>query len=200
MKPIVALSFLFITLSAFADDSIEAFGRQMMTFYKSASPEAFQRFQQNADRFEKAMSENKNWENVLLAVAIAKIAEKHGWPIEARGTAGQRAKEILVRGSELAKYIEDDKQIDPTKLDIWWMSFFSTGDILYLEKILQYAGEPNPTNDFPKMLVIATATWSFKSNCGQDEVVRAFAKQKLSSTTTPEKKAFLQECIEDKQN
>lgn len=196
MKSILAvISLIFLTSSAFADDDIEAFGKQMMTFYQSASPEAFQRFQRDADRFEEALSKNNNGGDVLLAVAIARIAGKHGWPIEAKGIAARRAKEILAGSSDYAKYVEDDKQIDPSKLDIWWVSFFSTGDTSYLEKIIQYAGEPNPKNDLQKMLVIGAATWSFKSNCGQDEAVRTFAKQQLSSTANPDKKAFLQECL-----
>ncbi len=195
MKTFLILSSIVLSLSVFADDGIEAFGEQMMTFYQSASPEAFQQFQRDADRFEEVLSKGNNGGDVLLAVAIARIAGKHGWPIEAKGVAGQRAKEILAGRSGFAVYVEDDKQIDPSKLDIWWVSFFSTGETLYLEKIYQYVGEPIPKDDVQKMLVIGAATWSFRSNCQQDEAVRAFAKQQLSSATSPEKKAFLQDCI-----
>lgn len=198
MRSIVAISIIFLTLSAFADDGMEAFGKLMMTFYQSPSPEAFQRYQRDADRLEEALLKNDNGGDVLLAVAIARIAEKHGWPIEAKGTAGRRAQEILEGASDFAKYIKDDQQVNPSKLDVWWVSFFSTGDTSYLEKIFQYAGEPIPENDLQKALVIGAATWSFKSNCSQNEDVRAFAKQQLASATNPEKKAFLQKCIDPK--
>jgi hypothetical protein len=70
-------------------------------------------------------------------------------------TLGKTAKEILDGVSELAKYVNDDSQIDPTKPDVWWASFFATGSPQYFEHLFHYAAQKLPEHDAGRMLVIA---------------------------------------------
>ena len=180
--------------------SFEDFGRQMPYFYLSPSKESFSEFQQNADKFRDKLKGAKNGADILVAVMIARISEAHGWQI-AEGAFSKRAKEIAEGKSRLAKYIRDDSQVDPAKIDVWWASFFATGDEQYLEKILRFAGLELPKGDIQRMLVIGAATWSFKANCRQHKRVLEFAKRQLRSSSAPERqRLFLKECIAFAQN
>ena len=99
--------------------------------------------------------------------------------------------------SRLAKYVSDDTRVDPSKLDIWWTSFFATGDEKFLDNIFQYAGLELPNGDTARMLVIGAATWSFKANCRQHKKVLEFAKLKLHAGGLPEsQEVFIRECVE----
>ncbi|NTW53141.1 MAG: hypothetical protein HGB22_11235 [Chlorobiaceae bacterium] len=128
---------------------------------------------------------------------IAKISQMHGWPIE-DGVFGERSKDILEGKSVFARYILDDLQVDPLKIDVWWASFFATGDEQYLENIFQYAGKELPRGDNSKMLVKGVATWSFQVNCIKHRKVLAFARQKLRSSSLSEMQSkFVRECIDE---
>jgi hypothetical protein len=128
-------------------------------------------------------------------VMIARISNKYGWPI-ADNVLGAKASEILGGTSPLAKFVSDDTQINPAKLDIWWSSFFATGDERYLENIFRYAGLELPKGNLDRMQVIGAATWSFKANCRQHIKVLEFAKKKLASQLASERQAkFLRDCV-----
>ena len=198
MKSISLLICLVASLwcqSVLADD-LEEFGNQMSHFYMAPSQESFSVLQKNADQFRAKLEGAGNGADILVAVMIAKISQIHHWPI-GDGAFGKRAKEIAEGKSQLAKYIIDDSQVDPTKLDVWWASFSATGDERYLGNIFQYAGLELPKGDIARMLVVGAATWSFKANCRQHKKVLEFAKKKLNSPTVPEAQAkFVKECIE----
>ena len=91
--------------------------------------------------------------------------------------------------------ISDDSLVDPGKLDIWWASFYATGDDVYLEKIFRYAGED--TNKKGKdILLYGAASWSFKANCRQHGKVKLFAEEKQKKGSYSESKIkYLQECL-----
>lgn len=180
--------------SALADD-LKNFGTQVSYFYLTPTREAFEVFQKNAEGLRTEFAKAGNGSDVLVAVMIAKIAQKYNWPIS-EGTIGKRAKEIVDGKSRLAKYVVDDAQVNAAKLDIWWASFFATGDEIYLASIFQYAGMELPKDDTERMLIIQAATWSFKANCRQHPKVLAFAKQRLASPTTSEVQAqFIRDSI-----
>jgi hypothetical protein len=95
--------------------------------------------------------------------------------------------------------IIDDSQVDPTKLDIWWTSFFATGDERFLKNIFQFAGIEvlNGKGDMARIPVIGAATWSFKANCRQHKKVLEFAKHKLDAGRLSEyQEKYIRECIE----
>jgi hypothetical protein len=198
MKSIALLFCLAASLwcqTVLADD-LEEFGSQISYFYLAPSQESFSAFQKNANKFRAKLEGAGNGADILVAVMIAKISQTHHWPIE-DGAFAKRAKEIAEGNSQLAKYINDDSQVDPTKLDIWWASFFATGEERYLGNIFKYAGLDLPERDIGRMLIVGAATWSFKSNCRQHKKVLEFAKKKLNSPTLPGAQAkFVKECIE----
>lgn len=176
-------------------DALEEFGNQMSYFYLSPSQDKFNAIQRNADNLREKLEESQNGADILVAVMVAKISKKHQWPI-INSAFGLRAKEIMDGKSSLAKYVLDDSQVDPTKLDVWWASFFAVGEEKYLDNIFQYAGLELPKGDLGKMLVIGAASWSFKANCKQHQKVLEFARQKLRSPSVPEvQKIFIKECI-----
>lgn len=198
MKSIVLLICLAVSFwwqSVRADD-LEKFGNQMSYFYLAPSQESFNAFQKNANEFRGELEGAGNGADILVAVMIAKISQLHSWPI-GDGEFGRRAKEIAEGKSQLARYVIDDSKIDPTKLDVWWASFFATGDERYLGNIFQYAGLELPKGDIARMLIVGAATWSFKANCRQHKKVLEFAKKKLNSPAVPEVQTeFAKECIE----
>lgn len=177
-------------------DDLEDFGYQMSYFYLSPSEKAFESLQAKAEQLRGRLESAGNGADILTAVMIARISEKHGWTID-DGHLGAIAKEILKGNSRLAKYVADDSQVDPGKLDVWWASFFGTGDEQFLEKIFRFAGLDLPDGDIGRMLIIGAATWSFKANCRQHEKVLDFAKRKLDAPGLAKSQAgFVRDCIE----
>ena len=75
-----------------------------------------------------------------MAVVFAMVSKKYDLPIVERVIAG-KSREILEGKTDFARYVFDDSKVDAGKLDIWWASYFSTGDTGYLDKLLKYAGE-----------------------------------------------------------
>ncbi len=188
-----------ILSSSVSAQTLKEFGNTMLYFYLTPSEASFSKFQIAADHFRSELVGAENGAALLTSVMIARISEKNGWAI-ADGAFSTTAKEILDGQSELAKYIADDSKVDSTKLDVWWTSFFGTGDNRYLENIFRYAGLELPKGDISGMMVIGAATWSFKSNCQQHKRVLEFAKQKLSSPGITESQiTFLKECISSAQ-
>lgn len=176
-------------------ESVEDFSKNISNFYLAPSSAAFNTFQQGANHFSSELKAAGNGADILVSVMIARISEKYGWPISG-GVLGARATEILAGTSPLAKFVSDDAQVNPAKLDVWWVSFFATGEERYLENIFRYAGLELPKGNVGGALVIGAATWSFKSNCRQHQKVLEFAKQKLGAKLTSERQAqFLRDCI-----
>lgn len=174
-------------------ERVEEFGRQMSYFYLTPSEDAFIEFQKRADVLSDEINSLGNGADIMTSVMIARISEKYNWPI-LKGAYSIKANEILAGQSDLAKYVADDSKVNPGKLDIWWASFFATGEEQYLDKIYQFAGLELPKGDIERMLIIGSATWSFKSNCKQHERVLQYAKRKVNSESDP-KLTFLRQCI-----
>lgn len=196
MKKIVIFLFVFLVASFCHENELQKFGIQMSYFYENPTEKSFIEFQKNATNFEQQLKSSKNHADIMVALMIARISEKHNWPIQDTFLR-QQSLEILQGKSKLAKFINDDSAVNPTKLDIWWTSYFATGDDQYLHKILQFAGEEMPKDDVAKLLIIGAATWSFKSNCKQHKSVRDFAlKISKDTSLSPKKHAYLLEVIE----
>lgn len=175
-------------------EDMEDFGKQMGDFYLSPSQQKFESFQIQAGRFEEKLCAKDNGTGLLVSVMIAEISKKHSWPISGEGKIATMASEIVKGESDLAKYVEDDKQIDPGKLDVWWCSYFATGETKYLDKLLAYAGEELPEGDINKMMIVGAATWSFKSNCNQHESIKRYTLAQIENPEYAHKKSFLKEC------
>jgi hypothetical protein len=188
------LFIVFLIPTLLLADDFEDFEMAMTSFHTSPSQQGFEELQSNAEIFEKELCGEDNGAGLLVAVMVARISEKHDWPISGKGKIATLAKEVREGTSDYAKYILDDEQVDPGKLDIWWCSYFATGDTKYLDLILTYAGEELPKEDINMMLTIGAATWSFKSNCKQHESIKRYALERVPDKQYAHKKAYLQEC------
>jgi hypothetical protein len=199
MKKIAIFLFVFFMSSLCHANEMQKFGKQMSYFYLNPTEKNFIEFQKRAASFEQELKSSKNRADILVAVMVARIFEKYNWSIQHEFLKKQ-AFEILQRKSKLAKFINDDSIVNPTKLDIWWVSYFATGDEKYLYKILLYAGEELPEQkkeNVSKLLIIGAATWSFKSNAKQHKSVRNFAlKMSKDNSLSMKKREYLLEVVE----
>jgi hypothetical protein len=97
-----------------------------------------------------------------------------------------------------ARFVNDDTKVTPTKLDLWWISFFATGDEKYLALILKQTRDSRPQGEQPRtnrVLVAGAAKWSFQANCRQHAAVRRFAKNAMERDEWASSKQFLQQCV-----
>jgi hypothetical protein len=176
------------------DQVLWNFAEENSYFYLNPTKQRFNELERQADGFANAL-EGDGKADMLTAVEIAKISEKYQWEIVGSGKISDMARQIRGGTSRLAQYVDDDGQVDLHKLDVWWVSFFATGETKYLAKILKYAEPLQRGKPATAQLVPFAASWSFKSNCGQHQAVVAFAKQCLETNSFPSKKDFLKQCI-----
>ncbi|WP_419769568.1 MAG: hypothetical protein ACNI3C_09500 [Candidatus Marinarcus sp.] len=197
MKKIAIFLFVFFMVNLCHANEMQKFGKQMSYFYLNSTEKNYIEFQKRASSFEQQLKSSKRHTDTIVALMIARISEKYNWSIQDTFLKKQ-ALEILQGKSRLAKFINDDNAVNPTKLDMWWASYFATGDEKYLHKILLYAGEELPGKDnVSKLLIIGAATWSFKSNCKQHKSVRDFAlKMSNDSSLSMKKRAYLLKVVE----
>jgi hypothetical protein len=195
---------LFCLNSIYGDESLSdvQFMEKMDHYYESPSQADFARIQKIISDNIAIMQKPR-----ILAVKLARIAEKHSWPITMQNSVGCKAREILEGKSEFAEYINDDEQIDADKLDVWWASYYATGEKKYLEKLLRYAGEKGagsvsrkelhamPRKDAIMLVLNDTASWSFKSNCKQHDSIKGYAAECLRMSQYEHKKTFLEDCV-----
>lgn len=165
-------------------------------FYLSPSEKAFNEFQKSAEDNKNEILRLGNGSEIITSVMLARINAKYNWPLT-DNIFGTIAKEILVGKSPLAKYVNDDSQVTPNKIDIWWASFFATGEDIYLKKIFNYVGKIPDKSDDELTVLILVSSWSFKSICQQHDKVLGFAKQMLVSDSILDSQAlFLKLCID----
>jgi hypothetical protein len=174
---------------------LKKFGDEMSYFYLAPTKERFNALQLRADQMYNDLQKTGSGAEMLTAVFIAKVSMRHHWEINGNGKVSGVAKEIVQGNSNFAKYVNDDTKVDLHKLDIWWSSFFATGDNAYLKKILERAKMPQPGERAADFMMPAMAAWSFKSNCKQHKAVATFAKNCLENSLFPTKKEFLKECV-----
>lgn len=180
--------------AATAKASLDELSDRLTWFYQAPSKADFDTIQTEADQLAKEIDAHSGGTSLLVAVAIARISEKNHWPLS-KGLFGKRAGEILAGKSRLAQFIADDSQVNPTKLDIWWVSYFATGDTRYLHNLFRYAGLELPKTDMNRTMVIGSATWSAKSNCRQHPDVAAFAGKLVTAKPISKHQAeFLRAC------
>lgn len=173
------------------------FGNEVTYFYKTPSREKFNSilsFVENDFPRIKAKNERLNL-SITTAAFLAAASNKYGWRITGSNKASMLGREILEGKSDFAKFVNDNNRVAPVKLDIWWSSFFATGDNRFLEKILQFAGEKMPERGNSQYGMIGSASWSFKSNCAQHDAVKSYARNCLTKKQYAEKTQYLTECI-----
>jgi hypothetical protein len=191
---LLVLAFSAVAAPAVSSE-LEKLGKRMTCFYKAPTKEEFENFQKDIVPFQDFFAKRPDTK-LLVAVFIARVSKKYGYPITDTPFA-EMARKILDPKSDLAKLSDDDSKISPTKLDVWWTSFFATADTKYLEKIFQFVGrDMDNDRNVRNLLVDGAANWSFKSNCRQHEKIMAFAKAKLEKGSLPPSKIkFLKQCV-----
>jgi hypothetical protein len=183
-----------LVLKSYGAD-LRKFSDEMAYFYLAPSKERFSEIQLKADQLYNELQKTGSGGEMLTAVFIAKVSMRHHWEINGNGKASRLAKEIVQGDSSFARYVNEDTKVDLHKLDIWWSSFFATGDSAYLKKILERAKLPQPGERAADFMMPAMAAWSFKSNCKQHKAVAAFAENCLENNLYPAKKELLKDCV-----
>ena len=195
MKIIIALAAIVLSAATASARTLEEFGQEMSKFYIEPTQAGFALLQADADRFYKKLKATEGGGEMLVAILIWRASEKHGWPIVGKGKATAMAKELSAGTGKFFDYVVDDARVDPGKFDIWWASFFATGEEHYLAKIMKFAGLPQENKEIGELLLIGSASWSFRANCRQHEAVKAFATKCLADPAYADRAAFLAECV-----
>jgi hypothetical protein len=175
---------------------LEELSTRISNFYLNPTFEAFQSIESAANAHAKELADKKNGADHLFSVFLFRAAEKHKWTLSDPGAISRAAADLKEGSSHAARFVRDDTNVTPTKLDVWWISYFATGETGYLEKLMQYAGRELPQNDVKKALIIGAATWSFKSNCKQHDSIRKFAEACLADDRYKDRRLFLRGCID----
>jgi hypothetical protein len=198
MKPTLLhyliLASLLIATPIHAQD-ISKFTQEVSFFYLHPSKEHYNTLQRQADKFAGALEGKGNRADLLVAEWIARVSQRYHWPITGGSSIANKAGDIANGQSQIANYVRNDRNVDPSKIDIWWMDFFATGDSAHLGKILRHAEKLRAGQKAGEMLVPFSASWSFKSNCRQHPAVLAYANDCLKTNKFPEKRDFLQDCV-----
>jgi hypothetical protein len=184
---------ILILLGAFApvhaensDLTIKELGQRMTFFYSKPSKAEFDAIQLGIRAHLEDLSSGTEDTAKLMAVFLGKVQRKQGWPIIDLGMIDDGARSIAARDeSEFSRFVWNDAQLSPTRLDIWWISFFATGDTGYLDMIIDQVGDLDAQSGTANILVMGSANWSFESNCRQHKAVLDYAKEILS--TQPER-------------
>jgi hypothetical protein len=169
------------------------FGHRMTFFYLAPTEAGFAALQDAAEQRREELVGEGGGVGMLVCVMIARVSQKHGWQIK-DNFLGRKAQELIANETEFARYVNDDRMVDPGKLDIWWVSYFATGETKYLDKIYRFAGLKPDKEEMGQMLVVGAASWSFRSNCRQHPSVMEYAKGKLAGAEG-EKLEFLKKCV-----
>ena len=195
---VFAAAFFALFPSLRAGSELEELGNTMAHFYENPSEKAFEKFQKDIANFD-SFFKSRPQPTMLVAVFIAKTSEKYGYPIMESPFAEMAAR-VSDPKSKIGKFVNDDKEVSPTKLDVWWACFSATGDDKYLEKIFGFVGrDMDKDRNVSHLLIYGAANWSFKSNCRQHDKVMKFAKAKLEKgKLSPSQKKFLESCVNQK--
>ena len=177
---------------AAALEQLTEVSKKMMDFQSSPTQENFSSISEmveaNSDfiiRFSQ-----QNGADRLMSTFLARASVKYDFDIVGEGEIFQLAKDIAANNeqNEVANFVNDNETVTPAKLDVWWVSFFATGDTDYLERILAQVNSE-------KILIKGAAEWSFKSNCANQPEVKAFAEKAVEDEAWAEQREFLKECI-----
>ncbi len=176
-----ALSVPALAASIPAEDISEA----LMGFYQAPSPERFDAIQAGLAANLAAFETGKDGVATPTATFLARVHQKHGWPLRDVGGLDELARSIAGRdGSEIALFVNDDGWVTPSKLDVWWSSFFATGETRYIDRIVAQLRDPaevkaDPTA--PSHLVAAAASWALGANARQHPTVMAHLRSLLEA-------------------
>jgi hypothetical protein len=103
--------------------------------------------------------------SLLAAVFLARAHGRYGYPLLDMGTLDDRALDIWRKGrSSISRYVNDDSQVDERKLDVWWVSYFATGETTYLDRIMRWVGDPGSQADAARASLVGAANLTVAHN------------------------------------
>lgn len=181
--------------------AMRSLGIGMSFFYRKPEARQFERLNLLMDQHEETILKvsKRNRFNLISAKFLARVHEKHKFPISSQGQIGDLARAIIAKdkNNKDAVFVNDPKLITASKLDLLWVSFSATGDTKYVESILNVTGNPKTkkVNGLLNIPVVAAANWSFKSNCSMHKPVFEFAVSASKLEKWAAQKTFLDHCI-----
>lgn len=184
-----------LSCDAKAESTLKSLSLAMGAFGDAPSKAAFEDIEQLVEKSDPELEQMTNAAPLLAAVFEYRAAQKYQWKIIGSSVVARVAKELVSGKSKLTAYINDDSQVDATKLDIWWSSYNATRDESYLKKVLYYVDDNAPKSDLKRLLLARLAAWSFASNCKAHESVRNFAQRCLANPLYTSKATFLRTCV-----
>jgi hypothetical protein len=175
--------------------NLEEFSKEISHFYENPT-------QENFDKIEKYISEHpkefetKDGAKLLTALILARASQKYNLKLQ-NNSLSKIVDDIKSNRGDFVKFV-NSRLINPFKLDVWWASFFATGDSIYLERIFYFVGKDiNKERNIKKMLTYGSANWSFISNCRQHKKIRDFAKEQMIYKLPKGKQEALKACLKD---
>ena len=182
-------------------EALTELSKRLSSFYTNPTEADFKQINQDIIHFDADLKKLENKSNISMTTStfLARVHGKYGYPIEGDTLIIQFAHQIADSETDdrVAKFINDDQEVTPAKLDLWWVSFFATGDEKYLRLLLAQAGvSKQDGKDINALLIRGAASWSFMANCNQHEKVLEFAKEALTKAEWEEKHEFIRECID----
>ena len=178
------------------EPALEVLGNQLTYFYLNPSEEEFSALQQGIAMHYDELSSSGAGFSTLISVFLGKVHEKHGWSLLDIRDLDEQALSVADRdGSDLSRYVWDDTQIDPGKLDVWWTSFFATGDTMYLDKLINQVGDLEAQSGTENIMVMGAANWSVSANCRQHPAVLKYAKSVLRHDPPVPNRETLEEIV-----
>lgn len=201
---------LLFSVGSFAQDDFSAamseMSKKVSFFHENPTDENFQEIAKTIDRWKdelEGLDKRRGFQSIL-STFVARVHEKYDYEIEGDNSINQLAKEILnpETKNEDAKFIQNDELITRQKLDLWWSSFYATGEDKYLQLLLARTGskemiqEAQQANNTTLANIMGAASWSFASNLNQQEAVQNFAKAMLENEDMEAKHEFLKDCLD----
>jgi hypothetical protein len=166
------------------------FGDAITTYYMAPSLEKLKAIDEGITRLSTELDKSNFGQMTTVGLALA--AKEQGYEIVGLTKVHTDAKKLMTDNwGNLQRYLNDVSSVDPGKLDIWWTSFFMTGNEKYLQYILDVAVTEEKTKEGLN-LAVSAAQWSFKANCGQHTAVLRFAR-KVNFVL---RNKYLDECID----
>ncbi|MDP8079610.1 hypothetical protein [Phocoenobacter skyensis] len=200
---IVILSIFCSQMSfATAITDVNQLGQKMMSFYQNPQQQRFDEIQQGMMALY-----GKTTKIPIMVVWANAVSQKYGWKIN-QDFYPELVKQLRNSQSEFSQFVANDEIVVSMKLDIWWSSFFATGEDKYVRKIFDQAikfkevkqyldNKKTQTNqDAFYLMTLFSADWSFKANCKHHKKIRTFAhKWQREKSLTTEAKQLLATCI-----
>ncbi|SEF94151.1 hypothetical protein SAMN05421847_1092 [Halpernia humi] len=180
---LVLFSVVFFSTFAFAQKPERGFTEILQTYYLHQDKEVVQK---TIDFVNKPTSEYKRLEPIMVGFFGALFSKdatiKNEFVKNIDKISNVDFKKLFVFLSETdINSIYAKAPLSPAFNDMNWSSYFATGNVKYLDKIILNIPLAANTNDLTLFLTGSTAKWSLCSNAKQDQKVKEYLTSEESS-------------------